>query len=224
MNILVIEDEPKTAKYLQKGLMECGFTVDIANDGLEGYQLVTTHDYDLVVLDIMLPKMDGFTLQSKIKKECPLTRILILTARDSISERVRGLESGADDYLIKPFAFTELLARIKNLLRRSDNTSNGLIIEIADLKIDMEQHKVWRNNTNIQLTHKEFSLLVLLAKRPGRIFSRTEISDLVWGISFDCGTNVVDVVIRRLRKKVDDPFEANLIHTVRGVGYSIENC
>ena len=221
MRILIVEDEPKTAAYLNKGLSESGFIVDTASNGEDGLHLATHHHYDLIILDIMLPKIDGWTMIVEIRRSRPNTRILFLTARDGIEDRVKGFELGADDYLVKPFAFSELLARIRSLLRRGTIPVSEKI-NIADLSIDIVKHKATRGLLRLNLTPKEFSLLVLLAQRTGEVLSRTLISECVWDINFDSDTNVVDVSIRRLRQKVDDPFENKLIHTVRGMGYVLE--
>lgn len=221
MRILIVEDENKTSAYLSKGLSENGFIVDVANDGEEGLFLATNQHYDLIILDVMLPKVDGWTIMKEIKKLSLKVRVLFLTARDDIEDRVKGLNLGADDYLIKPFAFSELLARVRTLLRRDNHQKND-VVAVADLKIDLIKHKAFRGSVRIDLTQKEFSLLTLLAQRTGEVLSRTLISELVWDIHFDSDTNVVDVAIRRLRNKVDDPFPVKLIHTVRGMGYVLE--
>jgi len=221
MRILIVEDENKTAAYLNKGLSESGFMVDIANNGVDGLHLATHHHYDLIILDVMLPKLDGWTIIVEIRKLHPDARVLFLTARDGVEDKVKGLELGADDYLVKPFAFSELLARIRTLLRRgTSQQSDNLVIE--DLCIDIIKHRATRGSLRLNLTPKEFALLVLLAQREGEVLSRTLIAESVWDINFDSDTNVVDVAIRRLRQKVDDPFENKLIHTVRGMGYVLE--
>jgi len=221
MRILIVEDESKTAAYLNKGLSENGFMVDIATNGEDGLHLATHHHYDLIILDIMLPKLSGWSLIVEIRRLYPDARVLFLTARDGVEDRVKGLELGADDYLVKPFAFSELLARIRSLLRRG--TAQSLDhIHIADLTIDIIKHKATRGSLRLNLTPKEFALLVMLAQRTGEVLSRTLIAESVWDINFDSDTNVVDVAIRRLRQKVDDPFENKLIHTVRGIGYVLE--
>lgn len=221
MRILVVEDEQKTSAYLNKGLSESGFIVDIASDGVDGLHLATNHPYDLIILDIMLPRLDGWSILVEIRRVMPDARVLILTARDDTDDKVKGLELGADDYLVKPFAFSELLARIRTLLRRGSTQSIDNL-NIADLSIDIVKHKAFRGTQRLNLTPKEFALLVLLAQRTGEVLSRTLIAESVWDINFDCDTNVVDVAIRRLRQKVDDPFETKLIHTVRGMGYVLE--
>jgi len=223
MRILIVEDEPKTAAYLAKGLRDNNFIVNIASDGEEGKALITQEHYDLIVLDIMLPKYNGWEVLSFIRQSQPATRILFLTARDQVEDRVKGLELGADDYLVRPFAFSEVLARIRSILRRS-STNQSNIICIGDLVIDLLKHKATRGNIRLDLTAKEFTLLTFLAQHTQEVLSRTLISERVWDINFDSDTNVVDVSIRRLRQKVDDPFEKKLIHTVRGVGYVLEEC
>jgi len=222
MRILIIEDENKTAAYLSKGLTENGFIVDVTHDGEEGLFLATNQQYDLIILDVMLPKIDGWTIMKTIKQKSLPVRVLFLTARDDIEDRVKGLNLGADDYLIKPFAFSELLARVRTLLRRNSQSQAIENVTVADLEIDLLKHKAFRGTHRLDLTPKEFALLTLLAQRTGEVLSRTLISELVWDINFDSDTNVVDVAIRRLRNKVDDPFQAKLIHTVRGIGYVLE--
>lgn len=221
MRILIIEDENKTASYLKKGLTESGFITDIANNGEDGLFLATHHPYDLIILDVMLPKIDGWSILIGIRRVYPDARVLFLTARDGVEDKVKGLELGADDYLVKPFAFSELLARIRTLMRRGSTQASDTIT-IADLTIDIIRHKANRGHHRLMLTPKEFALLVMFAQRTGEVLSRTLIAESVWDINFDSDTNVVDVAIRRLRQKVDDPFEKKLIHTVRGMGYVFE--
>lgn len=222
MRILVIEDEVKTADYIKKGLSASGFTVDVAVNGEEGLFAATNHPYDLIVLDVMMPKIDGFTVLEKLRTTNKDVHVIFLTASDSVENKVRGLELGADDYLIKPFSFAELLARVRSSLRRNVPQNNNEIM-IDDLKIDLVKHKVERGTTRIDLSPKEFALLVLLAQRKGEVLSRTFIAEAVWDINFDSDTNVVDVAIRRLRQKIDDDFEHKLIHTVRGMGYLLDD-
>jgi two-component system copper resistance phosphate regulon response regulator CusR len=222
MRILVIEDEAKTAAFLSKGLKENGFSVDIACNGIDGLSILEQNHYDLAILDIMLPLLDGWSVLSSLRKKNIQTRVLLLTARDSVEDRVNGLELGADDYLVKPFAFSELLARIRTLLRRGTATEIQKI-QCADLEIDAIKHRVTRHGVRIDLTPKEFQLLLLMARRPGEVFSRTVIAERVWDMNFDSDTNVVDVAIKRLRSKMDAPFENKLIHTIRGVGYAFEH-
>ena len=220
MRILVIEDEQKTAAYLKKGLEESGYSVEVANDGSHGLILAQEEDYDVIILDVMLPWMDGWTVV-KTLRATRTTPVLFLTARDDVDDRVRGLELGADDYLVKPFAFVELLARVRTLARRGPPRESELI-RIGDLEMDVNRRKVKRGGTRIDLTPREFSLLQLLARRHGEVLSRTQIASYVWDMNFDSDTNVVEVAIRRLRSKVDDNFPVKLIHTVRGVGYVLE--
>jgi two-component system copper resistance phosphate regulon response regulator CusR len=221
MRILIIEDENKTALYLQKGLLSSGFVADIANNGEDGLHLATMQLYDLVILDVMLPKLNGWSVITGIRQVHPETRVLFLTARNDLEDRIKGLELGADDYLVKPFAFSELLARVRALLRRGTYHIPHLI-QIADLTIDCVKHKVTRGALRIDLTPKEFSLLVYLARHQGEVLSRTLIAENVWDIHFDNNSNVIDVALRRMRQKIDDPCEKKLIHTVRGIGYVLE--
>jgi len=221
VKILIIEDEAKTAAYLQKGLSEEGFVADTAPTGDEGIRLAHVSPYDLIILDIMLPGRDGWSIMENLRKEGSLTPVLFLTARDTVQDRVRGLELGADDYLVKPFAFSELLARVRSVLRRGPTRQMGPV-RIADLEIDLTAHRISRNGKRLDLTPKEFALLSLLARRAGEVLSRTLIAEQIWDMNFDSDSNVVDVHVRRLRMKVDDPYESKLIHTVRGVGYVLE--
>jgi len=221
MKILVVEDEVKTAKFLKKGLEETGFVVDVAGDGLEGLHLARELEFDLIILDVMLPSLDGWQVLTLLRQIGRRSLVLLLTARDAIHERVRGFELGADDYLVKPFAFSELLARVRSLLRRGPARQPETIC-MADLEIDLLRQRVTRAGQRVDLTSKEFSLLTLLARRPGEVLSRTLIAEAVWDMNFDSDTNVVDVNVRRLRAKVDEPFSLKLIHTVRGAGYVME--
>jgi two-component system copper resistance phosphate regulon response regulator CusR len=222
MHILIVEDDNKTAAYLRKGLTENGFVVDVADKGEDGLFLARTGDYDLIILDVMLPEQDGWSVMAGIQQSGKPVPVLFLTARDSVQDRVKGLELGADDYLVKPFAFSELLARIHSILRRGPGR-HADILRITDLEIDLPRHRAMRGGKRLDLTPKEFALLSLLARRIGEVLSRTLISEQVWDMNFDSDTNVVDVAIRRLRRKVDDPFDKKLIHTVRGVGYVLED-
>lgn len=220
MRILIIEDEAKTADYLHKGLTENGYVVDVAPDGIVGRDLAVQGAYDLIVLDLMLPGMDGYGVLSALRAGRD-TPVLMLTARDKVEDRVRGLQSGADDYLVKPFAFSELLARVQALLRRGP-AQEPMVLKLSDLEVDLLKRKAFRAGQRLDLTAKEFSLLTLLLRRHGQILSRTTIAEQVWDMNFDSDTNVVDVAIRRLRAKLDDPFAAKLLHTVRGMGYVLE--
>ena len=223
MSILVIEDEPKTGDYLQRGLAESGFAVRLARNGRDGLAIVREEVIELVVLDVMLPRMDGWQVLESLRAdpETEQTPVLFLTARDEVEDRVRGLELGADDYLVKPFAFVELVARIRTLLRRGPVREEELI-RIADLEIDVLRRRVRRGLATIALTAQEFALLHLLARRQGQVLSRALIASQVWDMNFDSDTNVIDAAVRRLRRKIDDPFTHKLIHTRRGMGYVCE--
>ena len=220
MKLLVVEDERSTASYLKQGLTEHGFVVDLADNGMDGEHLALTGNYDLVVLDVILPGRSGWEIIKDLRAHGK-TPVLFLTARDKIEDRVKGLELGADDYLVKPFAFSELLARVRALLRRGKVTQPEQL-RIADLQMDPVRRRVDRAGKRIDLTAKEFALLHLLMRHEGEALSRTLIAEQVWDMHFDSDTNVVDVAIRRLRAKMDDPFPARLIHTIRGVGYVCE--
>ena len=221
MKILVVEDEKKAAAYLKKGLTENGFVVDVAPEGEDGLHLARTGAYDLLILDVMLPQRDGWSVITQLRRGGKQTPVLFLTARDGVADRVKGLELGADDYLVKPFAFSELLARVRSILRRGP-ARQPETLRVADLELDLLKHKASRDGKRVDLTPKEFALLALLARRAGEVLSRTLIAEQVWDVNFDSGTNVVDVHVRRLRSKVDDPYGRKLIHTVRGVGYVLE--
>lgn len=221
MKILVVEDETKTGDYLRQGLMEAGFVVDLARDGLDGLHLGMSEEYDLVILDVMLPELDGWKVLQGIRKAGKQMPVLFLTARDQIDDRVKGLELGADDYLVKPFAFAELLARVRSLLRRGKGKEPELL-EIGDLSLDLRRRRVTRAGVRIDLTAKEFLLLELLMRRQGEVLPRSLIASQVWDMNFDSDTNVIEVAMRRLRAKIDDGFEPKLIRTVRGMGYVVE--
>lgn len=222
MRLLVVEDETKTGNYIRQGLSEAGFVVELVRNGLDGYHLAMTESFDLIILDVMLPDVDGWRIMQSYRDAGHQTPVLFLTARDSVDDRVKGLELGADDYLVKPFAFTELLARIRTLLRRRSMASPAEQIQVADLTLDLLKHRVSRAGKRILLTQKEFSLLELLARRPGEVLPRSLIASQVWDMNFDSDTNVIDVAIRRLRAKIDDNFQPKLIHTVRGMGYKMD--
>lgn len=221
MRILVIEDEAKTAAYLRKGLAENGFAVDVSRQGDEGLERARAGGYDLLILDIMLPGRDGWSILGELRRAGSRTPVLFLTARDAVPDRVKGLELGADDYLIKPFAFSELLARVRSVLRRTAE-SQPAVLRIGDLEVDLVRQRASRGGNRLELTPTEFALLALLARRTGETLSRPFLARQVWDMDFAGDSNVVDVHIRRLRAKVDDPFAHKLIHTVRGVGYVLE--
>jgi two-component system copper resistance phosphate regulon response regulator CusR len=221
VRILIVEDERKTAKYLQKGLAESGFVVDLANRGDDGLHLALTQDYDLIVLDVMLPERNGWSVLAAVRQAGKQTPVLFLTARDAVTDRVKGLELGADDYLVKPFAFSELLARVRSILRRGPSRQPETL-RVADLELDLIRHRASRGGERLDLTPKEFALLSLLARRQGEVLSRTLIAEQVWDMHFESDSNVVDVAVRRLRRKVDDPFPRKLIQTARGSGYVLE--
>ena len=220
MKVLIIEDETKTGDYLCKGLSENGFIVDLATNGQDGLHLAQTGDYDVVVLDVMLPGKDGWAVLQELRRSRQMP-VLFLTAKDKVEDRVKGLELGADDYLVKPFAFSELLARIRTLLRRG-KVAQPEVLRVADLELDPMRRKAIRGQTKINLTAKEFALLHLLMRRQGEVLSRTFIAEQVWDMNFDSETNVVEVAMRRLRAKIDDDFDRKLIHTMRGMGYILE--
>lgn len=222
MKILLIEDESKAGDYLKRGLAEAGFTTDWVQDGLSGEQLALEEEYDLIVLDVMLPQRDGWSLLRNLRQAGKETPVMFLTARDQIEDRVHGLELGADDYLVKPFAFAELLARVRNLLRRHPGRESETL-QVADLELDVRRRRAFRGGRRIDLTAKEFALLELLMRREGEILPRTLIASQVWDMNFDSDTNVVEVAMKRLRTKVDTGFETRLIHTVRGMGYVLES-
>lgn len=221
MKILIVEDEAKTAGYLKRGLEENGFVADVAANGEDGAHLAHTGSYDLIILDVMLPVRDGWSVVAELRRRNIGTPVLFLTARDAVHDRVRGLELGADDYLVKPFAFSELLARLRSILRRGPPRQSP-VLKAADLELDLVRHRGMRAGHLLDLTPKEFQLLSLLLRRTGEVLSRTLIAEQVWDINFESDSNVVEVHMRRLRSKVDDPFGRKLIHTVRGVAYVLE--
>ncbi len=231
MKILVVEDEIKLADYLAKGLAEEGFVVDVAHNGVDGLHLASELDYDLIVLDGMLPGIDGLAVLAALR-QTKQTPVLMLTARGQVEDRVRGLQEGADDYLVKPFAFSELVARLHELLRRSNVASGtsapqaaaeATTLRLEDLELDLIRRRATRAGQRLELTAKEFSLLSLLLRRQGEVLSRTELASQVWDMNFDSETNVVEVAVRRLRVKLDLPFGRTLLHTVRGMGYVLES-
>ena len=222
MKLLIVEDQPKTGQYLRQGLSEAGFSTELATDGITGQHLALTGDYSLLILDVMLPGRDGWQILQAVRSAGLDIPVLFLTARDAVEDRVHGLELGADDYLVKPFAFSELLARVRSLLRRGSSTTQEPSLQLADLRLDLIRRRVERNGMRIDLTAKEFSLLELLLRRQGEVLPKSLIASQVWDMNFDSDTNVIEVAIRRLRLKIDDSHEQKLIHTVRGMGYVLE--
>lgn len=220
MRVLVVEDEERIAAFIEAGLTEAGYAVDVAHAGDEALDWTLVVEYDLIVLDVMLPGRDGFEVASILRKRRVSTPILMLTARDAIDDRIRGLDSGADDYLIKPFAFGELLARLRALSRREPVITSS-VLQVADLTLDTTTRQATRQGVPIDLTTKEFSLLAYLMRHPNQVMTRTMIAEHVWNYDFDAVTNVIDVHIRYLRRKIDEPFDTKLIQTVRGAGYRI---
>lgn len=223
--ILLVEDQTTAASYLSQGLKEEGMVVDVALNGPDGLHLMLTADYDVAILDVMLPGLDGWTILETARRARRQTPVLFLTARDAIDDRVRGLDLGAEDYLVKPFAFSELLARVRVILRRNDRAGaqgEQAIFQMDDLTLDLLRHRATRGGERLDLTPKEFALLSLLMRRAGEVQSRTVLAEQVWDMHFDSDTNVVEVAVRRLRTKLDDPFPVKLLHTVRGVGYVLE--
>ncbi|MGB3741708.1 MAG: heavy metal response regulator transcription factor [Castellaniella sp.] len=222
MKLLLVEDEVKTGEYVRQGLAESGFVVDLVRTGLDGHHLALTGSYDLIILDVMLPDVDGWHIVRALREARSSVPVLFLTARDSVDDRVKGLELGADDYLVKPFAFSELLARVRTLLRRGNAASLQDQLQVADLVLDIARRRVQRQGQRISLTNKEFALLELMVRRQGEVLPRSLIASQVWDMNFDSDTNVIDVAIRRLRAKIDDAFEPKLIHTIRGMGYMLD--
>jgi two-component system, OmpR family, copper resistance phosphate regulon response regulator CusR len=222
MRILIVEDEPKTAAYIHKGLSEQGYVVDLAANGTDGLFLAQSGQYQLVLLDVMLPGLDGWTVLQTLRRQRD-TPVFMLSARDAVPDRVRGLQLGADDYLIKPFAFSELLARVQSILRRGAVKAAATLLRVADLELDSDRRRVLRAGQRIDLTAKEYALLHYFVRHEGQAVSRTQIAEQVWDMHFDSDTNVIDVAVRRLRAKIDDAFDHKLIHTIRGVGYLFES-
>jgi two-component system copper resistance phosphate regulon response regulator CusR len=222
VKILIVEDEPKTGDYLRQGLREAGFVVDLVQDGLDGLHLGIEGDQDLIILDVMLPRMDGWGVLQALTQAGVRTPVIFLTAKDQVEDRVRGLELGAADYLVKPFSFAELLARVRNVLRRGPAAIESSVLQVTDLEVDLLRRRVSRAGKRIDLTPKEFGLLELLVRRQGEVLPRSLIASLVWDMNFDSDTNVIEVAMRRLRAKVDEGFEVRLIQTVRGMGYVLE--
>lgn len=221
MKILLVEDEVRAAEYLRRGLAENGFTVDLAHTGTDGLHAAVTGDHQLIILDVMMPGIDGYAVLTALRS-AKQTPVLMLTARGSTDDKVKGLELGADDYLVKPFEFAELVARARALLKRGQAAPLQDLLRVADLEVDAVKHRAIRAGVRIDLTAREFALLTLLMRRTGEVLSRTQIASLVWDINFDSETNLIEVAVRRLRAKIDDPFPTKLLHTVRGVGYVLE--
>ncbi|MDI1348865.1 heavy metal response regulator transcription factor [Aquabacterium sp.] len=222
MKILIVEDEAKTGEYLHQGLTEAGFVVDLAKDGVDGLHMAGDQDYDLVILDVMLPGLNGWQVLQRLRERGQQMPAMFLTARDQVEDRVKGLELGADDYLVKPFSFAELLARVRTILRRGRSGTETTTLKVADLELDLLRRRVARGGRRIDLTAKEFGLLELLMRRHGEVLPRSLIASQVWDMNFDSDTNVIEVAVRRLRSKVDDGQAVKLIQTVRGMGYVLE--
>ncbi|MCF9123375.1 heavy metal response regulator transcription factor [Vibrio parahaemolyticus] len=225
MKILIVEDEHKAGEYLQKGLIESGYVVDLVHDGVDGLYHATSEEYDLILLDIMLPKLDGWQVLNTLRSSGIHTPVIMLTAKEQVEDRVRGFELGANDYVVKPYAFAELLARVQNVFRHhivAKVVALPQTLRVADLELDMIKRVATRAGQSMSLTAKEYALLELLMRKTGQVLSRTTIASLVWDMNFDSDTNVIDVAVKRLRSKVDKPFDKPLIHTVRGMGYKLE--
>jgi two-component system copper resistance phosphate regulon response regulator CusR len=222
MKILVVEDEIKTGEYLRQGLREAGFNADLVHSGVDGLHLAQEGDYDLVILDVMLPGMDGWQVLTNLRRRGLEIPVLFLTAKDQVQDRIKGLELGADDYLVKPFSFAELLARVRTILRRGRNGTEVTVLQVADLELDLLRRRVSRLGKRIDLTAKEFGLLELLMRRQGEVLPRSLIASQVWDMNFDSDSNVIEVAMRRLRAKIDDAYDTKLIQTVRGMGYVLE--
>ncbi|MBN9371190.1 heavy metal response regulator transcription factor [Hydrogenophaga borbori] len=223
MKILIVEDEAHTGEYLRQGLREAGYFVELARNGVDGLHEATEGGHDLLILDVMLPGIDGWSLLQSLRRKNQRVPVLFLTARDSVEDRVKGLELGADDYLIKPFSFSELLARVKSILRRGAAAQDATSLQVADLHLDLVRRRVTRKGQRVDLTAKEFGLLELFMRRHGEVLPRTLIASMVWDINFDSDSNVIDVAVRRLRAKIDDGFDLKLLRTVRGMGYVLED-
>lgn len=222
MKILIIEDEPKTGEYLRQGLKEASFAVDLVQNGPDGLHLASENELDLIILDVMLPGMDGWSVLRNLRQQGKQVPVLFLTAKDHVDDRIKGLELGADDYLVKPFSFAELLARVRTILRRGRSGTETTSLKVADLELDLLRRRVTRAGKRIDLTSKEFGLLELLMRRQSEVLPRSLIASQVWDMNFDSDTNVIEVAVRRLRCKIDDEFEPKLLHTVRGMGYVLE--
>ena len=222
MKILIVEDEIKTGEYLRQGFREAGFNADLVRTGVDGLHMAQEGDHDLIILDVMLPGMDGWQVLKSLRRNGQEMPVLFLTAKDHVDDRIKGLELGADDYLVKPFSFAELLARVRTILRRGRNGTEVTVLQVADLELDLLRRRVIRSGKRIDLTAKEFGLLELLMRRQGEVLPRSLIASQVWDMNFDSDSNVIEVAMRRLRAKVDDAFERKLIQTVRGMGYVLE--
>ena len=222
MKILIVEDEIKTGEYLRQGFREAGFNADLVRTGMDGLHMAQEGDHDLIILDVMLPGMDGWQVLKSLRRNGQEMPVLFLTAKDHVDDRIKGLELGADDYLVKPFSFAELLARVRTILRRGRNGTEVTVLQVADLELDLLRRRIIRSGKRIDLTAKEFGLLELLMRRQGEILPRSLIASQVWGMNFDSDSNVVEVAMRRLRAKIDDAYDTKLIQTVRGMGYVLE--
>lgn len=222
MKILIVEDEIKTGEYLRQGFREAGFNADLVRTGVDGLHMAQEGDHDLIILDVMLPGMDGWQVLKSLRRNGQEMPVLFLTAKDHVDDRIKGLELGADDYLVKPFSFAELLARVRTILRRGRNGMEVTVLQVADLELDLLRRRIIRSGKRIDLTAKEFGLLELLMRRQGEILPRSLIASQVWGMNFDSDSNVVEVAMRRLRAKIDDAYDTKLIQTVRGMGYVLE--
>lgn len=222
MKILIVEDEIKTGEYLRQGFREAGFNADLVRTGVDGLHMAQEGDHDLIILDVMLPGMDGWQVLKSLRRSGQEMPVLFLTAKDQVDDRIKGLELGADDYLVKPFSFAELLARVRTILRRGRNGTEVTVLQVGDLELDLLRRRISRSGKRIDLTAKEFGLLELLMRRQGEILPRSLIASQVWGMNFDSDSNVVEVAMRRLRAKIDDAYDTKLIQTVRGMGYVLE--